>query len=162
MSQVVVNQENSLSSQCLAFCQTLANQGKSFSFNVKVGSDFSFSFSLETSEKDMAIKAKKRITPSTRRRNARRREEFLARKGFNPPSGNAPTSSVEVEKELECDLCDFKSSCKAGLNRHIGSKHKSIPQLDGGMASPKPFENEAVVEVTEAGCQTELEDEQFL
>ena len=31
----------------------------------------------------------------------------------------------------ECDQCDYKSSCKAGLNRHIGQKHKLIPQLDG-------------------------------
>ena len=40
--------DSSLVSQCLAFCQTLASQGKDFSFSLNINS--SFSFSLDTRE----------------------------------------------------------------------------------------------------------------
>ena len=66
--------DSSLVSQCLAFCQTLADQGKAFNFKL---TNTSFSFSLDT--KGINAKSsvdKRRISPSTQRRNARRREEF--------------------------------------------------------------------------------------
>ena len=77
--------DSSLVSQCLAFCQTLASQGKAFNFKL---TNTSFSFSLDT--KGINAKStvdKKRISPSTQRRNARRREEFLKKKlNFVSPS----------------------------------------------------------------------------
>ena len=69
--------DSSLVSQCLAFCQTLASQGKAFNFKL---TNTSFSFTSDT--KGINVKStvdKKRISPSTQRRNARRREEFLKR-----------------------------------------------------------------------------------
>ena len=70
---------SSLVSQCLAFCQTLASQGKDFSFKLNINS--TFSFSLDTQERTAKTPlGKKRTSPSTQRRNARRREEFLRKK----------------------------------------------------------------------------------
>ena len=69
--------DSSLVSQCLAFCQTLASQGKAFNFKL---TNTPFSFTSDT--KGINVKStvdKKRISPSTQRRNARRREEFLKR-----------------------------------------------------------------------------------
>ena len=69
--------DSSLVSQCLAFCQTLASQGKAFNFKL---TNTPFSFTSDT--KGINVKStvdKKRISPSTQRRNTRRREEFLKR-----------------------------------------------------------------------------------
>jgi len=49
---------------------------------------------------------------------------------------NIENSDIEdihevVENNLNCDLCDFKSSWKTGLEVHMGRKHKFPPQLDG-------------------------------
>ena len=69
----------SLASKCMAFCQTLASQGQVFNFSLSIGPDFSFS--LDTRSKAVKTQGtKKRISPSTLRRNARRRAEFNAKK----------------------------------------------------------------------------------
>ena len=72
MSDEAVNVENaSLASQCLAIRQVLASQGQDFSFTLKVGSYFTFN--LDTKMKHQATKEKKKLSPSTKRRNKRRR-----------------------------------------------------------------------------------------
>ena len=69
----------SLASKCMAFCQTLASQGQVFNFSLSIGPDFSFA--LDTRSKAVKTQGtKKRISPSTLRRNARRRAEFNAKK----------------------------------------------------------------------------------
>ena len=73
----------SLASQCLALCQTLASQGQSFTFSLSIGSTFNFSLANNIQEKSAPVtasKAVKRKSPSTRKRNARRRREFLEKK----------------------------------------------------------------------------------
>ena len=86
--------DSSLVSQCLAFCQMLTNQGKDFSFNLTINA--SFSFSLDTREtKVNSTLGKKRTSPSTQRRNARRREEFL-RKKLNFSSSSASDSPADI------------------------------------------------------------------
>ena len=43
VAPVVMSEDtSSLASQCLAFCQELASQGKAFVFKLKVGKDFNF------------------------------------------------------------------------------------------------------------------------
>ena len=37
----------------------------------------------------------------------------------------------EVDSDLECPICDFKSSWKNGLRVHMSRKHKTIIQIDG-------------------------------
>ena len=87
-----------------------------FSFSLTTGSNFSFS--LDTREmaptsvnKDKAWKKK---TPSTIRRNARRREEFLRKK-------QSPAAVPGKEKLAKCD---FSSVSQRGLKVHVGRNHK--------------------------------------
>ena len=91
-----------LVTQCLDFCQTLAGKSLTFSFSLTIGT--SFSFSVDTSGKGAVApkKKKKKLTPSTQRRNARRREEFLKRKvnastDVKSSSESEPVSDKEAE-----------------------------------------------------------------
>ena len=82
-------EDSSLASQCLAFCQALASQGKAFSFSIKI--DSTFSFSLDTRESSSSAPlTRKKLSPSTQRRNARRRAEFLKKKQNPPVQSGAP------------------------------------------------------------------------
>ena len=82
-------EDSSLASQCLAFCQALASQGKAFSFSIKI--DSTFSFSLDTRESSASAPlTRKKLSPSTQRRNARRRAEFLKKKQSPPVQSGAP------------------------------------------------------------------------
>ena len=69
----VVEAASTLVFKCMEFCQALASQGQVFHFSLSVGP--SFSFSLDTT-RSKAPQTKKKPSPSTLRRNARRREEF--------------------------------------------------------------------------------------
>ena len=82
MTALVSGEDTPLANKCFDFCKALASQGMAFSFSLTLGSNFSFS--LETREmaphsvcKDKAWKKK---SPSTIRRNVRRREAFLQKK----------------------------------------------------------------------------------
>ena len=88
--------DSNLASQCMAFCQALASQGKSFSFTLKI--DSTFCFSLDTRDSDVkATLTKKRTSPSTQRRNIRRREEFLKKKlNFSSLSSSASDAPVDI------------------------------------------------------------------
>ena len=46
--------------------------------------------------------------------------------------GNAAeaTSNEKVAKELECDICDFRTNRATGLRIHMSRKHARIEQLD--------------------------------
>ena len=78
-------EDSSLASQCLALCQTLVSQGKAFTFPLKIDSNSTLSFSLDTKEgKASAVSpealTRKKVSPSTKRRNAQRRAEFQKKK----------------------------------------------------------------------------------
>ena len=79
--------DSSLAAKCLDLCQVLAGQGLAFNFSLSIGS--TFSFSLEARGKGQALatqgKTMKKKTPSTLRRNARRRTEFLKKKLEDSP-----------------------------------------------------------------------------
>ena len=107
--------DSSLATKCLDLCQTLAHQGLAFNFCLKIGS--SFSFSLDARDKGLASDTpgktkKKKPSPSTLRRNARRKEAFL-KKRQNPvpvsPEGDVETQ--QGEDAFKCDICGnaFKS-----------------------------------------------------
>ena len=87
--------DSSLAAKCLDLCQALAGEGLAFLFSLSISS--TFSFSLDTRGKGPALvnkgKTKKRSSPSTLRRNARRRAAFLQRKQNPTPA----TSEVEVD-----------------------------------------------------------------
>ena len=113
----------SLMTQCLDFCQALSRQGRGFKFSVSVGSDFTFS--LDTKETRPVNKTKKRISPSTKRRNAKRRAEFLSKK--SAPEAAVATGLETNQKRddlFQCDQCDSTFKTQNGLKIHKGKAHK--------------------------------------
>ena len=86
--------ENSLASKCLDLCQTLASQGQSFTFSLSIGSTFNFSMATNIQEKSAPVpasRAVKRKSPSTRKRNARQKREFLETHEPAPSKSYHPT-----------------------------------------------------------------------
>ena len=68
-----------LATQCLAFCQTLASHGQAFKFSLTL--EKSFSLILDTKiVYSSSSKARKKQSPSTIKRNYKKRQEFLATK----------------------------------------------------------------------------------
>ena len=113
--------DTSLASKCMVFCQALANQGQAFNFSLTIGTGFSFS--LDTRGKAASPKIKKKASPSTLKRNARRRADFLQRKQ-NPSSVNSIEEVEAVPNALNCDQCDYKAVSEKGLGQHKRMKHK--------------------------------------
>ena len=71
---------------------------------------------------------KKKASPSTLRRNAKRREEFLKRK--HQPAQQQEKSETVKEKPrqraaFQCDQCDNHFKSESGLKIHIGKSHKA-------------------------------------
>ena len=134
MSGVASEDQLPLASQCLALCQTLASQGKAFSFTVTLGS--TFTFSMDAKESAAALpKRKKKSSPSTLRRNAARREKFLNRKVEKasvvevqcPPGIShtpVPFSAMEVEREsFKCYHCGERFASNVSLMSHKRVSH---------------------------------------
>ena len=118
---------STLLSQCLDFCQALSSKGQAFNFSVAIGPDFTFS--MDTRSKAASPGIKKKASPSTLRRNARRREEYLQRKQ-NPSTVNSTEEVETVSDALSCDQCDYKPASEKGLRQHKRMKHKpSQPAL---------------------------------
>ena len=121
-----VGETNSpLMTQCLDFCQALALQGMVFKFSVSVGSTFNFSMDTMKGKDFPASRSKKRSSPSTLKRNAKRQEEFLKKK----TSSEAVTSTgmetnQKKDKAFQCDQCDATFKTENGLKIHIGKSHK--------------------------------------
>ena len=136
MAALAMSEDNSdLASQCMAFCQALASKGQTFSFSLNVGP--SFTFSLDTRGNGSTTLSKKRKTPSTQRRNSRRRAEFLAKK-HGPPPETEPSVEKETEPEEEnifqCDQCENNFKSENGLKIHIGKTHKKAESI---LATPE-------------------------
>ena len=136
MAALAMSEDNSdLASQCMAFCQALASKGQTFSFSLNVGP--SFTFSLDTRGNGSTTLSKKRKTPSTQRRNSRRRAEFLAKK-HGPPPETEPSVEKETEPEEEnifqCDQCENNFKSENGLKIHIGKTHKKVDSI---LATPE-------------------------
>ena len=124
--------ETNLATKCLDLCQTLTSQGLVFKFSLTAGSNFSFTLDTRVMASVNQAKAKKKPSPSTIRRNARRREEFLMKKQ-NP----APVSSARPLQHLP-------SPPAASERRQVISVRRdgtmpSFSQLDGNVnLSPSP------------------------
>ena len=115
--------EDSMASKCLAFCQTLVSQGQVFNFSLLIGSDFTFS--LDTRSKASESQRKKKPSPSTIRRNARRRAEFMAKKQQIPQSRiSNDGEAVQTSTVFPCDQCDYLGASEKGLKQHARMKHK--------------------------------------
>ena len=115
----------SLMTQCLDFCQALSQQGRGFKLSVTVGSDFTFSLDTKETRPVKDNKTKKRISPSTKRRNAKRRAEFLSKK--SAPEAAVATGLDTNQKRgdlFQCDQCDSTFKTQNGLKIHKGKAHK--------------------------------------
>ena len=125
---------STLLSKCLDFCQALSSKGQAFNFSVAIGPDFTFS--MDTRSKAASPGIKKKASPSTLRRNARRREEYLQRKQ-NLSTVNS-TEEVEIVSDaLSCDQCDYKPASEKGLRQHKRMKHKPSQPALTSPASPE-------------------------
>ena len=99
MAAMLSEEDAKLASQCLEFCQTLADKSLTFSFSLTIGS--SFSFSVDTRGKEVLASPRKKKTPSTLRRDARRREELLKKKLNASTVENFSQSEQASAKEAE-------------------------------------------------------------
>ena len=99
---------SSLLSKCLDLCQALCSQGQAFNFSVTIGQDFTFSMDTRRKEVSPANVVKKKASPSTRRRNAMRRQEFLNKK--RKPSSKNSCELEAVSDASSCHQCDYKAA----------------------------------------------------
>ena len=123
-------------------CQALASKGQEFHFSLAMGP--SFTFSLDTRGKAaMGPERKKKKSPSTMRRNARRREEFIAKK-----DQTVPTVIHQVEEAVvssfTCEQCEYTNVSEKGLRQHRRMKHGK-PQL---LSSSSPSSPESLRQPT--------------
>ena len=124
--------------QCLAFSRDLVEKGRSFKFSF-TSNNVKFSFSTmeerkpSTMEKDLK---KKKLSPSTRRRNARRREEFLKEKSNDYTRKEACKHSdidyklkeaLDNPMTLKCYRCRKNLKSKEFLGKHVSEENlKSV------------------------------------
>ena len=129
-----VGEENSpLVTKCMDFCRALATQGEAFNFSLSIGS--SFSFSLDTRSKEIKkITRTKKPSPSTLRRNAKRRQDFLNMKQ-NPSAVSQTAEVATVPAAPLCDMCDYKAASEKGLKTHKRMKH-GPPRLTPTASTP--------------------------
>ena len=150
-----VEVDSSLLSQCLDFCQALARQGHAFNLSVAIGA--SFTFSLDTRSKDVASQVtKKKASPSTLRRNTKRREEYqLAKQRRSSPRTSGDPASAA---ENLCDQCEYVAASEKGLRQHIRMKHKEprpAERIRSTFSQPplvvSPIKEQRRVEVSSTG-----------
>ena len=116
---------SSLATQCLDFCQALARQGKVFKFSLTIDSAFTFSLDTKEGKANLPSGSQRRKSPSTLRRNAKRREEFLAKKSTLESSVITGLESNRKQCEAyQCDQCDSSFKTVNGLKIHVGKSHK--------------------------------------
>ena len=120
---------SSLNSQCMDFCQALARQGLEFKFSVTIGSAFTFFLDARAKEGRDVTTVKRRNSPSTRRKNTKRREEYLKRKcPTKVAKADSPKSNKKQQgNSFNCDLCDSTFRSENGMKIHRGKTHKEHP-----------------------------------
>ena len=106
---VVSESDSSLTSQCLDFCQRLASQGQALSFSLKMSTNFSFTLeNKETIKNVPPSQTRKKLSPSSIRRNAKRRQKFLESKEAEQSKFKQKTEPTHVScapKEVTASLC---------------------------------------------------------
>ena len=116
--------------KCLDICQALVAKGQPFTFSLSVGSTLTFSLDTRGEEPASIPVARKKVSPSTMRRNAKRKEVFLQRKA----ESTLTTPEVTVDKpEAEGSwrnegVTVSDKSVKLKLKKNTPEK---VPQLDG-------------------------------
>ena len=145
-------EDSTLTSQCMAFCQTLASKGHRFTFTLNVGT--SFLFSLDTKgENPSTMSNVKKKSPSTLRRNARRRAEFLNKKHVpcseiessaseTTPGKEAENATNQVEEEVSVHTTPEKErgpDCIADLGLSPICGQRDDEDILPSLSSPLPI-----------------------
>ena len=131
--------ENALEqlSKCLEFCQALASKGQHFHLNLTLGT--SITISLETRENQpprlVEETKKKKKSPSTLKRNLKRKEEFLKKKGSETKDATEK-EPLPQNNSFDCDQCDQVFRTEKGLKIHTGKTHKVEILRESRQASP--------------------------
>ena len=73
-------EDSSLAAKCMDFCHALTSQDKSFTFSLTLGSNFTFSLDTKENLSPASKAVKRKKSPSAKRRNERRRAEFLVKR----------------------------------------------------------------------------------
>ena len=146
--QVIGNENPSLESQCLAFIQTLINQQIGFNFHLTSGS-FSCSFDNNGKRKITPARTPSQVkhkTPSTRKRDARRRQQFLENKKFRASSVEQPDQVEPTQSHSESicapssDPTDVEKNGLCDVYRKEKGEVQKVPPLKvlvNNQASPK-------------------------
>ena len=117
--------DSSLATQCLDFCQALARQGKDVKLSITIGSTFTFSLDTKEGKTTLPTRIQKRKSPSTLKRNAKRRQEFLAKKSTSESSVLTGMESNQKQCEaFQCDQCNSSFKTVNGLKILKGKSHK--------------------------------------
>ena len=110
------------------FCHALANQGKKFKFSLSIGS--TFTFSLDTREGKETLPARSKKSPSTLKRNAKRRQEILKKKSEPVLTGmESNQKPIEKDDAFQCNQCEIGFKTRNGLKIHVGKTHKEANPL---------------------------------
>ena len=132
MSATISGDNSTLANKCLDICQALTSKGNEFTFSLNIGSNFSFSLDTRFSSTSTEM-VKKKPSPSVKRRNVRRKEEFIKRKSeaLKKIENNLEVETSSQVETFQCDQCDHLFKTENRLKIHIGKTHKDlIPQLD--------------------------------
>ena len=120
---------------CLEFTSKLVSSGKEFKFYVKIGNGFVFNLVSKESgtSSSMNQNRKKKPSHSTKRRNARRLQDFIEKKNSSAqetledaskPEEATRKNLVNNDKEtFHCDQCEFKGVSGHKLSEHNKVKH---------------------------------------
>ena len=80
----------------------------------------------------------KKSSPSSLRRNERRRQEFLEQRKPEETEENAAketeVKSAECSEMLSCNVCDISTKSRKDLNIHMLKQHKDLEQLNGNVS----------------------------
>ena len=126
MTDDTILTHTSLTHKCLELCHALTNQRQAFKFSIMLGT--SFSFVLDTrSQEDTQQCMKKKPSPSSLKRNQRRRQEFCERRKTEDPE----VKVTHKKAKYKCELCDFEINSQRELETHMERKHKGNDQLGG-------------------------------
>ena len=154
-----------LETQCLRFCQALTSKSHVFTFNLTLASGFSLSLDTRgTATTTVVLKKRKKASPSTLRRNLKRKQEFLKQKGA-PEETDANTDLETPSQEDHCFKCNLgENSFQTGngLKIHRGKAHKKLgpPQTEKLRESAEPSLSLSPEKKTERGEEHGETDEE--
>jgi hypothetical protein len=151
--------EAALGMKFLDICQELTNKGILFTFTLTIGSTINLSLDTsgkEKKEEPTTTLARKKFSPSTTRRNAKRKALYLEKKreerqyketykaAENTTADNIPdmipqldgppeasksmdlTSTVKKTQPIKCEHCNFKAETMQHMKTHVKCKHQGF------------------------------------